>query len=96
MVRYKVGKFDYPVYVSPGDTFKLTLTEHAPNGVEHKQLVQEEITAFRMITTWIMFDAPGIGFGGMFGGDDLEDRIGEVFVDPVKIDREQSLFGIEE
>lgn len=92
MVRYKIGKFDYPVYVAPGDLFKLTLTEHEPNGVKREQLVEEEITVTRTITTWIMFDAPGIGFGGMFGGDDLEDRIGEVFVDPVKIEREDSLF----
>lgn len=65
--RYKIGKFNSPVVVYPGDQLNVTITD------------------------WAMFYVAGIGFGGMFGGPDLSERINEIFVDPERIDESKSL-----
>lgn len=76
--RYKIGKFDKEIAVQPGDELHLTVTES--NG--EKQKVSEDITIQMTITHWVMFYVPGIGFGGMFGGPDIESNISEIFLDP--------------
>lgn len=76
--RYKIGKFSQEVKVQPGDIVNLTLTES--NGEE--QRVSETIMIQMTVTHWLMFYVPGIGFGGMFGGPDIEANISEIFLDP--------------
>lgn len=93
MIRYKVGKFDRSLIVTPGDTLCVSLKECYPDGtttVEHK--VEEQITVSQVVTHWVMFYAPDVGFGGIFGGSDIEERIGEVFIDPVKVEDGEALF----
>lgn len=92
MTRYRVGKFDRTFNVIPGDTLIIALQECCYDGtlvVEHK--IEEEITVAQVVSHWVMFYVPGVGFGGMFGGPDIEDRIDEVFVDPVKVEDGESL-----
>jgi hypothetical protein len=77
----------------PGDSLHLTLKENYSDGttcVEHK--VEEIIRVSQIVSHWVVFYTPGVGFGGMFGGEDIEDRIGEVFVDPVKVEDNEPLF----
>jgi len=76
--RYKIGRFNCPITVSPGDTIKLTLSE--PDGT--KQKVSEDINISMRVTHWVMFYVPGVGFGGMFGGPELGAKMSEIFVDP--------------
>lgn len=93
MTRYKVGRFNYAIQVLPGDVLHLSLKECYPDGttmVEHK--IEEDIIVAQTVTHWVMFYVPGVGFGGMFGGSDIEDRIGEVFVNPVKVEPSEPLF----
>lgn len=93
MTRFKIGRFYNAMHVVPGDRLHVSLKEQFPDGstmAEHK--VEEEITISQVVTHWAMFYAPGIGFGGMFGGEDLEERIGEVFVNPVKVESWEPLF----
>jgi len=88
-VRYKIGKFDYEIIVIPGDRLCVSIRdEHSYKDVK----VEEEITAMQKITHWVMFYAPEIGFGGMFGGPNIGDRVHEVFVNPVQVKLEDSLF----
>ena len=93
MTRYKVGRFHHAINVVPGDTLNVSLKECYPDGTtmaEHK--VEEKITVSQVVTYWVMFYVPGVGFGGMFCGEDIEERIGEVFVDPVKVEPHEPLF----
>ncbi len=76
--RYKIGEFNYPITVCPGDLIKLTLTEK--NGT--KQKVTEDINVSMEITHWVMFYVTGVGLGGMFGTKDIGSKIDEIFVKP--------------
>lgn len=87
--RYKTGKFNRSVSVCPGDTLNLTLTEKGMR----KQRVSEEITIAMTVTHWVMFYVPGVGFGGLFGGPDIESRMPEIFVNPKHINDEDLLIG---
>ena len=87
--RYKIGKFSAPVSVCPGDLLNLIITE--PGG--HKQKVSEEITISMTVTHWVMFYVAGVGFGGIFGGSDIGSKMGEIFVNPERINDEDILIG---
>lgn len=89
--RYKIGKFNSPVVVYPGDQLNVTITDCDNSGNKHREKVSEEITISMEVTHWAMFYVAGIGFGGMFGGPDLSERINEIFVDPERIDESKSL-----
>ena len=77
--RYKTGRFKQPVTVYPGDTLNLTLNEP---GRRIKQRVSKDITIAMTITHWVMFYVPGVGFGGMFGTEDIGSKMNEIFVEP--------------
>jgi hypothetical protein len=85
--RYKIGKFNQTINVHPGDLLNLTITE--PNG--RKQKVSEEITIAMTITHWVMFYVSGVGFGGIFGGPNIGEKMPEIFVDPVLIGEDEIL-----
>ena len=85
--RYKTGRFNQPVTVCPGDTLNLTLNE--PGRL--KQRVSEDIAIAMTITHWVMFYVPGVGFGGMFGTEDIGSKMGEIFVEPERINDEDLL-----
>lgn len=85
--RYKIGRFSSPVTVCPGDQLHLTLEE--VNG--QKQKISEDIQISMTVTHWVMFYVPGVGFGGMFGGPDIGSKIGEIFVEPERINDEDLL-----
>jgi len=89
--RYKIGKFRDSVSLLPGDTMKLTLTEHDEDGIESQQRVSEEITVPMHVTHWVMFYVPGVGIGGMFGGPNIESKLPEIFVDPECVNNEAKL-----
>ncbi len=86
-VRYKTGKFNYPVTVRSGDTINLTLTDN--NGT--KQEVTEEIKTSMTVTHWVMFYIPGVGLGGLFGTSDIGSKIGEIFVEPELVNDDENL-----
>lgn len=77
-VRYKIGEFTRSVSVCPGDKLIVSITE--PDG--SKQEVCEDITISMTTTHWVMFYIPGVGFGGIFGGRNIVDKMSEIFVDP--------------
>ena len=85
--RYKIGRFSQTVLVCPGDTLNLTVTE--PNGV--KQKVTEEIKISMTVTHWVMFYIPGVGFGGLFGTEDIGSKINEIFINPERVNEEDML-----
>jgi hypothetical protein len=89
--RYKVGKFNHPVSVCPGDTLHLILTEHDGYGNEYKQKVSEDINVSMTVTHWVMFYVAGVGFGGMFGGPDIGSKMSEIFVEPELVDANEIL-----
>jgi hypothetical protein len=86
-IRYKTGRFNHSITVLPGDELHLTVTE--PNGC--KQRVSEDITISMTVTHWVMFYVPGIGFGGIFGGPNIGEKMPEIFVNPVLIREEDQL-----
>jgi len=85
--RYKTGKFTSPISICPGDQLHLTVTEHDGQ----KQKVSENINISMTVTHWVMFYVPGVGFGGMFGGPDINSKMSEIFVEPERIDDEDLL-----
>lgn len=88
--RYKIGEFDFPITVRPGDTIKLTLTEKE-GALVHKQTISEPITIPMEVTHWMMFYVEGVGFGGMFSGSDIGSKISEIFVEPELVDANDKL-----
>jgi len=90
--RYKIGEFSHPITVTPGDTLKLTLSEH-DGALVHKQTVTEPITVSMTITHWVMFYVAGVGFGGLFGGSDIGSKMSEIFVEPERINDDEILIG---
>ena len=86
-VRYKTGKFDYPIKAVRGDTLNLTVTD--PNGT--KQKVTEEIKISMAITHWVMFYIPNVGFGGLFGTRVINSKMDEIFVKPECINADEDL-----
>ena len=85
--RYKTGKFNQPVSVYPRDTLNLTITEPG----NRKQRVTEEIKISMTVTHWVMFYIPGVGFGGLFGTEDIGSKMGEIFVNPEYINNDETL-----
>lgn len=85
--RYKIGEFTHAMDVYDGDKLNLTLTESDGQ----KQKVSEVIKVSMTVTHWVMFYVPGVGFGGMFGGPDIGSKIGEIFVEPERINDEDLL-----
>lgn len=95
--RYKIGELTEPIHALPGDTLNLTLTERESNGeVCYKHRFDEEITIEMTITHWIMFHVPGVGFGGMFGGDNLGSQVYDIFLDAELVDQDEPLFEVPE
>jgi len=85
--RYKTGKLTSSISVIPGDQLHLTVTE----GGEQNQKISENINISMTVTHWVMFYVPGVGFGGMFGGPDIDSKMSEIFVEPERIDNEDLL-----
>lgn len=93
-VRYKTGKFSHPVPVTPGDTFSCNLHEEVEPGVMRTQTVTEEITKPMVISHWVTFYIPAVNsLGGIFGGEEVVARIGDVFKDAVEIPKTEPLMG---
>jgi hypothetical protein len=87
--RYKIGKFDHALAVGNGDTLRLTVTDD--KGV--RQTVSEDITITMTVTHWVMLYIPGVGFGGLFGGPELGEKMSEIFVNPELVDIGETLIG---
>ena len=87
ITRYKIGRFNFPVNIVPGDLINLILTES--NG--EKQRVTEVIDITMIVTHWVMFYVPGVGLGGMFGGPNMGERMDEIFVEPERIGDDEML-----
>ncbi len=76
--RYKVGKFDYPISLSPGDQFNLTYTQKGENGDKPTILHTEDITREMMCTHYAVLSTP-FSMGMMIGTDELENFLEEYF-----------------
>ncbi|TXH59143.1 MAG: hypothetical protein E6Q97_00525 [Desulfurellales bacterium] len=95
MVRVKFGKFFSAVSVYPGDIFNLKLSsEYIKEGqVEtYTQTVSTPITVTQVVTDWVMFFIPGVGFGGMFGNSELRERILQMFPTAYEVPDGESVF----
>jgi hypothetical protein len=76
--RYKIGKLDHAVYLSPGDQFRLTYTQAEENGDKTTILHTEEITRIMTCTHYAVLSTP-FSMGMMIGTYELENFLEESF-----------------
>ncbi len=85
--RYKIGEFNQPIEVRPGDELRLTVT----NNDGTKQKVNEDIKISMTVTHWVMLYIPGVGFGGLFGTSDIGEKMSKIFAEPELVEPSDNL-----
>jgi hypothetical protein len=78
MTKYKIGKLDHPVLLSPGDTFKLTHTQIDKKNTNTTLLHTEEITKTIECTHYAVLSTP-FSMGMMIGTAELENFLEDAF-----------------
>jgi hypothetical protein len=76
--RYKIGKLDYAVYLSPGDQFRLTYTEDRGDDDKTTVLHTEDVTKNIKCTHYAVLSTP-FSMGMLIGTDELENFLEESF-----------------
>jgi hypothetical protein len=76
--RYKIGKLDRTVHLSPGDQFRLTHTDAYKNGDKTTILHTEYITRSMECTHYAVLSTP-FSMGMMIGTYELENFLEESF-----------------
>jgi len=76
--RYKIGKLDSAVYLSPGDQFRITYTDNYENGGKNTILHTEDITRSMECTHYAVLSTP-FSMGMLIGTDELENFLEGAF-----------------